>query len=478
MWADRWQFIFILKGFIASMNSLFRMEAAMKDRVLQSLNRRRFFQIGMASIAMGSTSFAEQKQARESEQNAISSDVALMHDYAKAIKPIIFRNPSGILRFRYLTAGVKSYPYLVDWDAVWGGMSYLIDGDPDPLRESLLNLLDHVQPNGKGERVIQPNMYGAPSFTNRPFLAMGSFILTRELGSAAWMPEWAWERLNSLLMYWHVNRTGRHGLLKWLHVDEGLSDNGPANWTWDNNTVEATDLNAQMLIEHCAAAYIAQVRGDEIAAKQHQQYAKDLHSRLEASLWSSEDHFYYSSYNSVEREMLPVPIRCFHSTNLWPLWTGVASTDRAHQVITEYILSQQHFWSEHGVRSMSAADPRYNNGAHGVNLPASYPNATGPVAICSNWQGPVWSITNYLAALCLKRYGFPHQADEVAAKIIRVHAKSLRQDGHMSENYDADTGKALGAEGGLASWALMLRHLPSHLKSDEPWIFRGLDIPT
>lgn len=448
----------------------------MNGNELHIASRRRFLQIGAASV-LATGMHPAIAQGETTVSNSLDKDVTLLSTYARSIKSTIYKQPQGILRFPYLTAGVKSYPYLVDWDAIWGGMSYLIDGDPEPLKGSLLNLLDHVQPDGKGERVIQPTMYGAPSFTNRPFIAMGAFLLTRELNSANWMPDWAWERLHSLLMYWHVNRTGRHGLLKWLQVDEGLSDNGLANWTWDNNTVEAPDLNAQMVIEHCAAAYIAKRLGKQSAAVEHRQYAAELHSRMEASLWDSEDSFYYSSYNSAERNRLPVPIKCIHSTNLWPIWTGTASSDRAKQVITKYVLSPEHFWAQHGVRSMSADDQRYNNAAHGINLPASYPSATGPVGYCSNWQGPVWSITNYLAALGLKRYGFADQANEVAGKIIHIHAEALRQRGVMFENYDADTGKPLGAEGGLASWALMLRHLPSHLQSDEPWIFHDLDLP-
>ena len=442
-------------------------------------SRRRFLQLGAASaLASGLDTIASGQNLSVPSDASIATDVALLQEYATKIKPTIFKEPNGILRFRYLTAGVNSYPYLVDWDAIWGGISYLIDGDPHPLQESLLNLLDHVQPDGKGERVIQPEMYGAPSFTNRPFLALGAFLLTRETGSAQWMPDWAWERLNSLLLYWHANRTGRHGLVKWLQVDEGLSDNGLANWSWDNNTIEASDLNAQMVIEHSCASYIAARLGRQEASALHREYASALRTRLEAALWNDEARFYFSSYNSPERTQLPIPIKCLHSTNLWPVWVGAASVERARQVIERYVLAPEHFWAAHGIRSMSMADSRYNNAAHGINLPASYPNAVGPVGRCSNWQGPVWSITNYLAAIALKRYGFGTQAHEVAARIIRVHAEALRQHGVMFENYDADTGVPLGAEGGLASWALMLRHLPHQLQEPEPWLFRDLTLPS
>ena len=155
---------------------------------------------------------------------------------------------------------------------------------------------------------------------------------------------------------------------------------------------------------------------------------------------------------------------------------GLSPASRAHRVL-DYVRNPEHFWSEHGIRSMAKSDSRYNNARNGVTLPMIYPEPSGPVFGSSNWHGPIWSITNYLAALGLKRYGFVKEAQAVARSVIRVHAASLRTLGVFAENYSAETGEPLGATGGIGSWCLMLPHLLSHLDSEPTWLLKGLDLP-
>jgi hypothetical protein len=407
---------------------------------------------------------------------APGNDHALIGDYARKIRSQIYKPATGILRFPYLTAGVKSFPYLVDWDAIWGGMAYLQDGDDEPLRNSLLNLLDHTAPDGKGQRVIKPETYGAPVFHSRPFLATGSFVLSRETDSVEWLRDGWFDRLSANLLYWHAHRTGRNGLLKWWHMDEGFADNGLANWAWDVNCVEAVDLNAQLILEHSCAAWLAGKLGLAAKARDHQRLAAALHLRLDNTLWDDRAGFYFSSFNSRERGVLPAPIRVFHYTNLWPLWIGLTPEAHAKRAL-EYVRNPDHFWAPHGIRSLSKSDHRYNNARNGMTFPMNYPEPAGPVFHCSNWQGPVWSLSNYLTALALQRYGFAAEARTVAGRVTGVHAASLRAIGVFAENYNADTGEPLGATGGIASWCLMLAYLPAHLNTQPTWLLKGLDLP-
>lgn len=409
------------------------------------------------------------------------NDVAVLRKQAAAIKPQLYKKPEGMLRYPHLAAGVDCYPVLVDWDAIWGGMAYLIDGDPEPLKNSLLNLLDHVSPGGKGQRVLRPDRYGAPTFQNRPFFATGAFVLSRETGSSDWLPEESWRRLKADLEFWHRERIGEHGLAKWLNVDEGFADNGLGNWAWDENSVEATDLNAQLVIEHCAVAWIADERGDAEAASAHRGLAEALAERLRIALWHEEDGCFYSSYNSPERRELPYSIRCIHYTNLWPLWAGLATPGQAKRVIEKYVLSPDHFWSEHGIRSMSKSDIGYNNAVRGITVPMPpargfRPTGPGINYRSSNWQGPIWSIVNHLVAGGLRRYGYAEEAGEVAARVTATMARGVRETGFFWENYDADTGMPLCGRN-IGSWCLMMAHLGKHLEESEPWILKGLDLP-
>jgi putative isomerase len=148
-------------------------------------------------------------------------------------------------------------------------------------------------------------------------------------------------------------------------------------------------------------------------------------------------------------------------------------------VIEGYVLNPEHFWSDHGIRSMSRSDLAYNNAIRGITLPMRVAGPTGPGINnrSSNWQGPIWSITNYLVALALKRYGYAREAQQVAERVIRVYAASVREHGSCYENYHAETGEPLCAPS-VGSWNLMLRHLPGHLDGDIPWLLKDLRLPT
>jgi putative isomerase len=73
----------------------------------------------------------------------------------------------------------------------------------------------------------------------------------------------------------------------------------------------------------------------------------------------------------------------------------------------------------------------------------------------SNWLGPVWIIANYFAWSGLRRYGFTHEAEALAAATTQLLAQDLRANGSLNEYYDPDTGKALSHKG-FMDWNLLV----------------------
>ena len=382
-------------------------------------------------------------------QANLKEDLLVYRGHLDSIKGKLVKPAAGCLRFPYITAGHESYPYLVDWDAIWAGMGLLIEGDPEPLKFSLWNFLDHTQPDGKGQRVIRPNGYGAPSFHNRPFLGVGSYVLSRETNSVDWLDDEQMSRLSDNILYWHKNRTGRSGLAKWLQVDEGFADNGLANWAWDENSVEAVDLNAQLVAENMAVAWIAEKRGNAFLAGRHRALARQLARRLNQFLWSDEKQAYFSLYNPSERRFAPYFIEVHHYTNLWPLWLGLAPEARACAMIENVLLNPEHFWGPHGIRSMSKSDLNFNNGRRGITLPmpAKTHSGAGINNRSSNWQGPIWTLTNYICTVGLMRYGYQKEAVEAGQQLVNCLAQGIRTHGSLYENYHSETGAPLEAPG-------------------------------
>jgi hypothetical protein len=426
--------------------------------------------------------------------SSFDEDLRDVDSHSRSMKGRLVHAPGGELRHPFVVAaGKSSFSYLVDWDAVWGGASFLVDGDPEPLRGSIFNILEHVGPDGKGSRVLGPaGPVRALAFTNRPFVAAGAHALCRELDSAEWLGAEGYARLHSLVLYWHRNRRSGRGLLRWLAVDEGFADNGLANWTFERSTVEAVDLNAQMILEHAAAARIAEMLGLTEEAEEHSRLGRGLAAGIGRYLWNKGRGTYQSVHapdaEVPTNEQQPRFIDRLTYTNLWPLWLGLADKERARRVIERYVLAPKHFLSEHGLRSTSASEPYYNNARGGTTLPYPPPEPEDPWPLgipigCSNWQGPIWSLTNYLLILALARYGYAREARSLCEKVVGLLANDARTSGEgaFHENYHAETGEPLNFADGFGSWSLMIRHLPADLDATEKgegcFFSRGLDLP-
>lgn len=389
---------------------------------------------------------------------------AFIRDYALSNRSRIVAPPEGILRHPFIKAGIDSYPVLVDWDAIWAGLFFMLEGDTDPLRDSLRNLIEHIDPDGKGQRRIDIVNYSAMPYQIRPFLQTGVSLLSRRIG-VDWLDDAAIRKLRNNLLYWHRKRVNKHGLLTWLHVDEGFADNGLQNWAWEGCAVEAVDLNCQIVREHRALAWLLDQRGRAGEAAEHRALADDLVFRIETCLWHEEDGCYYSLYNPPRRFDPSVPIRVKGYTNLWPLWIGITPPERAKRVIENLILNEDEFRSPFGIRSLARSEHCFNNMRHGHSNPMTGAPQSGPVfqSSCSNWQGPIWVVPNYLCVEVLNRYRYRAEARALADQVVIFFAERCRDHGGFHENYHSETGEPLLAPG-IVTWNLLLAWLHRHLE--------------
>ena len=396
-----------------------------------------------------------------------------LKEYSRKFKSEISRPAQGILRYPYLSAGSKAYPILIDWDAIWSGSFYLIEGDPEPLKNSLLNILDHIGPDGKGFRRIEHNRYSALPYQIRPFLATGCAMLSKEIG-VDWLSDEYANRLDKYLKYWHIHRKGRLGLAKWLHVDEGFADNGLANWAWEENCVEAVDLNAQLVLEHINTAWIFNKKGDSQRDEWHRDKAAYLSQVIENSLWNESQSSYFSMYNPPERNVNSIPIPVIHYTNLWPLWVGIAPQERADRVIREHLLNEDELMASFGVRSMSRKERFFNNMRNGYINPMASSPQKGPVihSGSSNWQGPVWAPCTYIGITSLAKYGYKKEAYDLAERHLQFCVKKIKEDGCYYENYHSETGEGLAAPTN-GSWAILMPYVLDHI--EKPFFTSVMD---
>jgi putative isomerase len=114
------------------------------------------------------------------------------------------------------------------------------------------------------------------------------------------------------------------------------------------------------------------------------------------------------------------------------LWSGIATPEQAQRMVKENLLDKRTFNAAYGVRTLSRLEKMYNLRA--TNNP-------------SNWQGPVWGISNYMVFQGLVNYGFKKEARELAEKTIRLFGMDIEKEGALHEYYNPDTGEPIMNKG-------------------------------
>ena len=117
-------------------------------------------------------------------------------------------------------------------------------------------------------------------------------------------------------------------------------------------------------------------------------------------------------------------------TGLLPLWAGIPSHTQAEEMLALTILDPARFWRSSGIPSVSAHDRAYD--------PAAVEGA-----------GAVEMFWNVLLMEGLVDYGFREEAAALFRKLIRVVARSLRENNAFHQSYHADEPKGIREQGSL-----------------------------
>lgn len=167
--------------------------------------------------------------------------------------------------------------------------------------------------------------------------------------------------------------------------------------------------------------------------------AQRLAEAVKIHLWDTDEATFYS-FDTVGKKLL----RHITYSNQVALWAQLASREQANAMIERYLLNPRKLWSPHGLRSLAADDPLYNN----ENVIKPY----------SSWQGPIWPHANWMFMHALLHYGYQDAAVAVAERVTRLCLEDFAQNGMMHENYHAETGAPLAAPN-FVSWNLLVAQM-------------------
>jgi hypothetical protein len=108
-------------------------------------------------------------------------------------------------------------------------------------------------------------------------------------------------------------------------------------------------------------------------------------------------------------------------TNFYPMLGRVPTQAQAERMVNAHMLNPDEFWGEWVLPSISRNDPGYPDNDY--------------------WRGRIWAPMNFLVYLGLRNYELPEARTRLAERSKALLMKSWLEEGHVYENYNADTGE-------------------------------------
>lgn len=367
--------------------------------------------------------------------------------YLSAQRPQVPRGPRGLLRRPFVDPASVYRGQLWDWDAYFTLIALTPHlHDTTLVRDCVLNFLDHQREDGSIPFVISADTpdplrrrpRDSPMNSAKPVLAQMALLAGDAPGG--W-DETVLPGLRRHLRHWEQTQRHPCGLFRWRSHRGSGADNHPAVYGRPLDATVGVDLNCLMVAEYRALARLHAAAGDGRRARAYERRAEDLADRVRRLLWDpvSGDFCHADALTGTpegvrqEADWL-VPLRYRSWVGFYALWAGIATPAQAKSMVDSCDL-----FCGHGIRTLSRTEPLYNVAA-----------TSNP----SNWQGPVWVISNYIAFAGLLDYGFAVQARAILTGTLELLARDLRSTGTLHEYYDPDTGEGITGAGFL-NWNLL-----------------------
>lgn len=404
----------------------------------------------------------------------------------------MFRLPEGgALLYPYITPGSKSYAAVLwDWDSWLSDVALrqtLSDvGTKSDRQEALryeqgcvLNYLAYtsledgympmvVDAESNPDKIKPADIYATNM--HKPVIAQhAAFIVQQNEGDATWLRE-GFARMQAFIRnYQEHHRHQATGLFYWQDDLAIGVDNDPSTFFRPKRSSASIYLNCLMYKELRAMSFLALQLGMKAAAQQYDKDAEALCQAVREYCWDEKDGMYYSvdlnllpftgepqiifGKPFVLHEGAPRDYPCLIQrlgswSGFMTLWAGIATPEQARRMVKENLLDERTFWAPYGVRTLSKLEKMYN--MRGTHNP-------------SNWQGPIWGISNYMVFRGLADYGFQEEARQMAEKTIALFGNDLSKGGVLHEYYNPDTGEPI-INPGFQNWNYLVLNMLAWLE--------------
>ena len=404
----------------------------------------------------------------------------------------MYRQPSGIaLKFPYITPGSQQYAHVLwDWDSWLSDIALrqtLTDVGTEADRQEaltyeqgcVLNYLAYTSPEDgympmvisastDPDKIKPADIYATNM--HKPCLAQhAAFLVQQTGGDAEWLRE-GYPRLQAFIQNYHDHhRHAETGLYYWQDDLAIGVDNDPSTFFRPKRSSASIYLNCLMYKELRAMSYLGERLGKSDAASGYTAMADSLRDAVREYCWDEKDGMYYScdlnllpftgqpqyifGTQMVLHKGAPRHYPCLiQRIGCWSgfmtLWAGIATAEQARRMVRENLMDERTFCSPYGVRTLSKLEKMYNIRA--TNNP-------------SNWQGPLWGISNYMVFRGLADYGLNKEARIMAEKTVALFGEDLKKEGALHEYYDPETGAPIMNKG-FQNWNYLVLNMVAWLE--------------
>ncbi len=403
----------------------------------------------------------------EREQSAL-------REYVLAKVDGTLRPPNRMMKHPFIDPGSVYEGNLWDWDSFWAShalLSLAKAGGPawqerrgrflEHARGNVLNFLDFQLADGYVPMMVQekdfPEPYllrkrreGAVLNMHKPFLCQQIRVVSEAAGSFDWIAP----RFGQVEAYFACYDRGYFfpscGLYVWADDVMIGSDNDPATFGRPRFSTAGVFLNAFMVTELRAAAFIAEKLGKADRALHYGEKANALEAAIQQECWDPRDGFFYSVDVDIKTrpydwfhvglgvfwKTLPIKVRTW--TGFLPLWTGTATREQAARLV-RHALDEATFCAPFGITSLAMDEKMFS---------------LQPTINPSNWLGPIWIIVNAVVFEGLLRYGYREEARALCGKTLRLLHDDLVRSGTLHEFYDPRTGAPI-MNPGFLNWNML-----------------------
>lgn len=395
----------------------------------------------------------------------------LITDYAKKKYKLCFREPDGLLKYKFIVPGSCYSNSLWDWDSWLTNLALRKIAGFEEIEEyekgCILNFLDRMDEDGKIPIFIKPNItafeaYPSQKNIHKPCLAQHALFVMEQSGDIEWLRS-KYEYFEKFVSWYENNCKHESGLYFWLDDFAIGVDNDPCTFYRPVGSSASIFLNCLMYAELMAMAKLGEKLGLETKQSFYDDKAEKLKQAIQQYCWDERDGIFYN----VDINLLPIDLtQKLHSgcprhwstliqrIEVWacflPMWAGIATSDQAQRMVREHYLNEKTFFAPYGVRTLSKMEKMY------AIIKSGNPSC---------WLGPIWGISNYMVFEGLVKYGYMSEAKNIAEKTIVMFGKDIETNGEMHEYYDPDTGLGVNNPG-FQNWNLLSINMFEWLKAN------------